>query len=410
MTRVLSELLGENVLTFRQGLSRLESASGHASTDIRLTAEVERATRLKLRELGLDPKDTTGTELYAALQQRVRSDDERLEASLRTRFGEADAMHINISKVLSELPVAKSCFALKIPVGKQLLKKLPPKQTMKALGYRSFDSMVRREQLLAIEAAAWVLESASWHKAMIDSYRKLDGSDFEIRPVALVAPNTKHWQDVATQIIAQKKHAVIGLKEFGAVVLLPFPAEKPPAATFATLLMALHEINEVRSSGTFLKLYQVRPDFGTVVQGVVADEPALKADLFDGPLPWQIVQRYYARFADRFREDLFEPHIQKEDLTWHSVEKALSYIEPSLEFWHHTSMLGLIDGRQPVSLNVIDAALNFCNQLPYEQRIVHYFRRSLWSELVIRYLKHENLEETVLHSLESQLVDEPQVL
>lgn len=410
MTRVLSELLGENVLTFRQGLSRLESASGHASTDIRLTAEVERATRLKLRELGLDPKDTTGTELYAALQQRVRSDDERLEASLRTRFGEADAMHINISKVLSELPVAKSCFALKIPVGKQLLKKLPPKQTMKALGYRSFDSMVRREQLLAIEAAAWVLESASWHKAMIDSYRKLDGSDFEIRPVALVAPNTKHWQDVATQIIAQKKHTVIGLKEFGAVVLLPFPAEKPPAATFATLLMALHEINEVRSSGTFLKLYQVRPDFGTVVQGVVADEPALKADLFDGPLPWQIVQRYYARFADRFREDLFEPHIQKEDLTWHSVEKALSYIEPSLEFWHHTSMLGLIDWRQPVSLNVIDAALNFCNQLPYEQRIVHYFRRSLWSELVIRYLKHENLEETVLHSLESQLVDEPQVL
>jgi hypothetical protein len=122
------------------------------------------------------------------------------------------------------------------------------------------------------------------------------------------------------------------------------------------------------------------------------------------------VQRYYARFTDRFRAELFEPHIQKDDLTWHSVEKALSYIEPSLSFWHHTTSLGILHNHAPISFNVADTVLNFCNNIPYERRIVRYFRHNLWHELVMRYLKHENVEQMVLGGLESQLVEEPALL
>lgn len=403
MTRVLSELLGAREPAFRQGLLRLESASGHTSADIRLSAEVERATRLKLRELGLDPHDTTGEELYAALQQRVKSDDQRLMQQLVQKYGQAEAAHINIGKALNDIPIYKSCFALKTAVGRKLLTKLPPKQTMKALGYRSFDSMLRREQLLTVFAAAWLLESASWRKTMVDAYKKLSAADFEIRPLVVLTPHSKHWQSLADVIVTQKKHNVVGLREFGAVVILPFPDAVPPAATMMALLMALHDMNEVRACSTFLKLCQVRPDFGQFVQTVVSGEPTLPAEVLDGPVQWHVIQRYYARFSDRFREELFEPHIQKEDLTWHSVEKALTYIEPSLAFWHHTSTLGLHADHKPVSLNVIDAALNFCNQLSYKDRIVHYFRRSLWGELIIRYLKHDHVEQAVMSSLESKL-------
>jgi len=408
MTRVLSELLGAREPAFRQNLLRLESASGHTSADIRLSAEVERATRLKLKELGLDPRDTTGEELYAALQARVKADDARLVQRLSEKYGSAASAHINVAKALNDLPVYKSCFALKTAVGRRLLSKLPPKQTMKALKYRSFDSMLRREQLLTVYAAAWLLESASWRKAMVDSYKKLAAADFEIRPFTVMAPHSAHWQALAEVVVAQKKHNVVALKEFGAVVILPFPAAVPPAATFMSLLMALHDMNEVRAGSTFLKLCQVRPDFGSFVQTVVSSEPTLPAHVLDGPVQWHIIQRYYARFSDRFREELFEPHVQKEDLTWHSVEKALTYIVPELDFWHHTSTLGLHASQQrPVSMNVIDAALNFCNQLPYKDRIVHYFRRSLWGELIIRYLKHESVEQAVVSSLESRLVEAP---
>ena len=407
MTRVLSELLGATEPMFHRDVSRLEAVSGHTSTDIRLTAEIERATKSKLRELGLDPKDTTGVELYQALQQRVQADDARLLSTIEQKYDATSPKHVNISKVLSDLPISRSCFALKTAVGKRILVKMPPKQAMKALGYRSFDSMTRREPLFTIFAAAWLVESASWRKALVDSYKKLSAADFEIRQIAVVAPDSSHWRTLAERVVTEKKHTVVGLKEFGAVVILPFPKAVPPAMTMTTLLIALHEINEVRSGSTFLKLCQVRPDFGRFVQAVVADEPALGAELLGGPVPWHIIQRYYSRFGDRFREEVFEPHVQREDLTWHSVERALSYIDPSLAFWHHTSTLGVIDNHRPVSMNIIDAALNFCNQLPYHNRIARYFQNSLWSELIIRYLKHDNVEQTVLDGIESKLVDEP---
>lgn len=407
MTRVLSELLGASEPSFHHGLQRLEAVSGHTSADIRLSAEVERATQLKLRELGLDPHDTTGEELYSALQAKIRDDDVSLAKQLTDKYGTADAVHINVGKALNDLPVYKSCFALKTAVGRKLLAKLPPKQTMKALGYRSFESMLRREHLLNVFAGAWLLESASWRKMMADNYKKLAASDFEIRPFVALTPHSNHWQALAETVVTQKKHNVVALKEFGAVVILPFPAKVPPAATMSALLMALHDMNEVRAGSTFLKLCQVRPDFGNYVQTVVAGEPTLRANVMEGQVEWNVIQRYYARFGDRFREDIFEPHIQKEDLSWHSVEKALAHIAPALSFWHHTSTLGLHTGQKPVSMNVIDAALNFCNELPYKNRIVHYFRRSLWGELVIRYLKHENVEQAVVSSLESKLNPEP---
>lgn len=408
MTRVLSELFGaREPLAFQRGLARLEAASGHGSTDIRLTTEVERATKLKLRELGLDPHDTTGEELYAALMQRVKLDDERLSATLRQKYGSGDTIASYVGKALTDLPIPKSCFALKTATGKRLLKKLPPKHTMKALGYRSYDSMIRREPLLPVFACAWLVESATWRRQMIDAYRKLHAADFEMRQLAVIAPVSRHGQVLAETVVGHKRHNVIGLKEFGAVVVLPFPASQPPAATFTTLLVALHELNEVRASSTYLKLCQVRPDFGACVQTAIADEPMLSSGLLDGAVPWQVIQRYYARFSDRFRPDLFEPHIQKEDLSWHSIEKALSFIDPTLSFWHHTGSLALSADHEPVSLNVVDAALNYCNQLPYAGRIVHYFRHSLWHELMIRYLKHDAIEQTVVSSLESSLVPEP---
>ena len=410
MTRVLSELLGAQEPLFHQGLSRLEAASGHANTDIRLSTEIERGTKQKLRELGLDPSDTTGPELYAALQQRVKADDERLQAVLCRKYGQDAGSHEYVARLLSELPLPKSCFALKQTVGRRLLQKQQPKQTMKVLGYRSFDSMMRREQLINVFAAAWIIESASWRKTMLDAYKKLSATDFELRRITILAPASKRWQNLAEVIIVRKKHNVVGLREFGAVVLLPLPASRPPAATLTALLLALHELNEVRAGSTFLKLCQVRPRFGACVQTVVADEPMLEANLLDGPVPWQVIQRYYGRFADRFRAEVFEPHIQQEDLAWHSIEKVLSYIEPSFSFWHHTANLGVTDNHQPVSLNIIDACLSFCNQLPYEHRIVQYLRHSLWHELIIRYLKHENVEQMVLGSLESQLVTEPELL
>lgn len=408
MTRVLSELLGAKEPMFQRGVAKLESASGHNSTDIRLSTEINRGVQRKLQQLGLDSKDTTGEELYHALAERLKADDERLLKALREKFGDEKSGTITqVASALRQVPVPRSVYALKATVAKRVLKKVQPKHVMKQLGYRSFDSMLKHEQPATLLAVAWTIETAVWHKQMLEQYKKLKSNDFEIRTMAILCPDTKRWENLATELVHEKRHTVLPVKELGTVVLLPLPAQQPPAATTVTLLLALHAMNDVRAASTFLKLCQVKPDFGRIVAELVADEPTLDANILDRPVPWQIIQRYYARFNDRFREEIFMPHVQPEDLAWHSIERILTYIEPTMEFWHHTANLSLLHDHQPVSMNIIDVALNYCNELPYQRRIVRYFQHSLWHELLIRYLKHSNVEQSVLSGLNAELVDEP---
>lgn len=412
MTRVLSELLGVNRTEFSQGLARLERASGGGSADIRLTSEIKRATLYKLRQLGLDAHDTSGPELYRALEERLKADDQRLIELLRQKHGSANPLDdvSVVAKELASLPLNKTCFALKSSVAKGLLKRSLPKQAMKALGYRSFDSMLKHEELAAVYAACFICESATWQKQLVDKYKKLSASDFEIRPMTVEHPESPKWRNLAQSHVAKRRHNILSFRELGAIVLLPMPDERPPAAATTCLLLTLHAMNEIKAASTYLKLCQVKPDFGRQIQTVVASEPLLETELFGRPVPWQIIQRYYARFTDKFRAELFEPHIQADDLSWHSIEKVLSYIDPRLEFWLQTNHLSLLHERQPVSFNIIDVALNYCNKVDYHNRLTHYFKHSLWHELIIRYLKHDNVEQLVLGGLEKDLVDTPELM
>ena len=386
----------------------MERASGHESTDIRLSSDIHQAGKRKLRELGLDAHDTTARELYAALSTRLVADEKRLFEKLRAKHNNASDVE-SIIKELAAVPIPKSCFVLKSAIAKKLLKRQPPKRAMKALGYRSVDSMLKHETVAHLYAACQLTESASWHKQLVDHYKSLKAGDFEVRDMRVTTPSSQRWQALAATAVAAKKHNVLSFKELGEVVILPLPDNKPAAASLTSLLLALHDMNNIRAASTYLKLCQVKPGFGETVQSVVRDEPMLTSNIFTTPISWHIIQRYYGRFADRFRAEIFEPHIQAEDLTWHSIEKVLSYIDPSFDFWRNTTHLGLLHDHQPVSFNIIDAAINCCNQLPFEQRIMQYYRQSLWHELVIRYLKHDNVEESIVSGLQSDLVLETEM-
>ena len=406
MSRMLSELLGAPEPMFHQNLHRLEQASGLPSNDIRLSSEMMRGVQSKLRELGLDPHDTTGPELFAALESRLQADDERLVHALKALSKQSDIIE-SVAHALRTVPLSRSCFALKAVVAKKLLKKIPPKKTMKQLGYRSLESMLKHEPVPLLYSAAWLTESVSWRRSLIDLYKSLQATDFEVRDIAILSPSSARWQKLAAIVVAEKRHNVISFKELGAIVLLPFSTEIPRAAATTTLLIALYAWNDIRTTSTFLKLCQVKPEFGKIVQSVALNEPQLSAEMFDRPVPWQIIQRYYARFKTAFRSEIFEPHILAEDLNWHSIEKVLGHIEPSLEFWRGTTHLSLLHDHQPVSFNILDVCLTYCNHLPFEQRVVQYFRSSLWNELLLRYLKPEKVEETVTSQLQSELATEP---
>jgi len=407
MSRLLSELLQAPEPFFRTALRDLETHHGQPNHDIRLSTELLQQTQAKIRELGLDPRDTTPEELYHVLQTRLQHDDAKLVRHLRVRaatFVSAEGdVAAGMLHLLQSLPESRRVFALKGSTLRALLKKQPPTKTIKRLGYRSLASFLKHETPVSMLAAAWLVESAQWQKRFQEQYKRLRPSDFENRDLTIVAADFKSWKGLADAAVAERKHTILSFKELGALVLLPLPDHAPQGSVTASLVLALQELNELQAAGTFLKLSQVRGDFGTIVQHVAADEPQLSTSILNQPLSWSLIQRFYNRLSQEVRETVFEPHIELEDMAWRPIEATLAKLQPSLAFWQGSSHLGVMHGQRPVSFNLADAALNFCNQLPFEQRLTHYFQRSLWHELLLRYLQHEQVEQSVAAQLQPAL-------
>lgn len=409
MTRFLSKALQAPEPYFRHGLMKLEADNGHPNTDIRFSTEVMHESRAKVQALGLNPSTASAQDIYEALQRRIAEDDIQLYKSLRTRA----ATHISAEgdlvsgmiHALQELPDSKRCYALKSSVLKSLIRKQPPKKAMKQLGYRSLASFLKHETAASILAAAWLSEGGKWQAKFQEQYKKLKASDFESRDITFLQANTSKWQQLAANSVAEKHHNILSFKELGALVFLPLNQFSPIGSTTASLSIALHELNEIRSFSTYLKLCQVRADFGEISYSLVKDESTSGSELFEST-PWKAIHKYFAGQDDTAGEQVFEPHLQMEDLAWHPIENTLSAIEPRFEFWKGSGHLGILHEDKPVSFNVLDAALNHCNLMSFESRISKYFSQSLWEELAQIYTHRGSAEKSVIRHLQPEYAAE----
>lgn len=69
----LARLIGINHPLFSYNIDQLERATGGAGVDVKLAADILEKAHLAMRNLGLDPKDTTVDELYNTLRQQANS-------------------------------------------------------------------------------------------------------------------------------------------------------------------------------------------------------------------------------------------------------------------------------------------------------------------------------------------------
>src|ERR1700741_593270 len=247
MTKVLSELLAAEEPLFGMAIKQLEQASGDTSVDVRLTAEIIGKVHMKMRALGLDPRDTTGRELYRALFNLVQQHDRFLAQRIGIEDPEDVAKLLpRIKETVEALDVPKKAWLLKHSVAKRLLKATPPKKVMKQLGYRSIDSMIKREPVGEIFCAIRFLETQQWQDKFIASYKLLKPTDFETRNIEVILLDPKKWSTPANTFVNTKRHNITHMKEIGVVLILPLPVERMPGMTITTLPLVLHYIQEIR--------------------------------------------------------------------------------------------------------------------------------------------------------------------
>lgn len=402
MTRVLSELLGAEQPGFGMTIRQLEDATGKPSTDIRLTSEISQRAQQKLRTLHLDPHDTTGKELYQALLGRFHNDEKLARDTLGiSSEAEPTEVHNAAIKFVQSHIGKRSVFAIKNSVAKKLLKKVPPKKAMKQLGYRSLDSMLKHESIPHLYVAAYLYETLSWRKKFLEQYNTLQPRDFELRTVDISVPQSKRWDLVARSVAAQQ-YPISVFKELGAVVVSAH--HNRTVSILADILLVSNALNDIQSATSFLKLQQMKPEFGNFVRTIAENEPVTRAKLMNRIVPWRVVHQYYARFSSAYNPLIFEPHIQPEDLRWLHPESLLEKIHPAFNFWYDTRYTAFAQQVDKVSFNILDVARDAIANLPFAERSSQALKLSLWQELMIRYLDQSNVEQAIAGDLATEPV------
>jgi hypothetical protein len=400
MSRLLSELLEAEEPLFGMAIKQLEQASGHTSVDVRLTAEIVGKVHMKTRALGLDPRDTTGKELYHALLNLIKKHD----AFLAERIGGQDpddvqTMLWRVKEVVEALDVPKTAWVLKHSVAKRLIKAMPPKNVMKQLGYRSIDSMIKREPVSELFGAMRFIESEDWQHKFVSKYVTLKPSDFETRQIEIVHVTPEKWNGSAAKFVQSKRHNITHLKELGVILMLPMPLQRMPGITITSLSLLLHYINEIRLYSSFFKSQQVSAHFSKILVDTLTSDPGKHAAVAGQHIHWRVIHRHFGT-SKRGHPELFEPHVEPEDLLWRRTEETLYRLEPALHFWYDMEYVAVeFDGR-PVSFNLMDLAVSYVNNLPYGQHSVRHMQDSLWNEIYLRYVGEEAIENQVLRQLD----------
>lgn len=405
MSRVLSELLAAEEPMFKMAIKQLEHASGNTSVDVRLTAEIVGKVHMKTRALGLDPNDTTGAELYNALLNLARKHDE----FLATRIGSDDSGDVKvllprIKETVEAMNVPKKAWLLKHSVAKRLLIATPPRNVMKQLGYRSLESMIKREPVGEIFGAMRFIETNEWLDKFVSKYAKLKPADFEMRNIEIIHFDPEKWGSSAVEFVHDKKHNIAHLKEVGVIMMLPMPAKNMPGITLTVLPLLLHYINEIRLYSSFFKSQQVGASFGEVLVETLVHDPGKHVSIGGHHVHWRVIHQHFGKNRGKHPE-VFEPHIEPEDLVWKKAEEALYKLEPALHFWFDTDFVGVMFEDQTVSFNLMDLAVSYVNKLPYGNHSVKHMRDSLWNEVYLRYIGEEAIENQIIKQLHNKVAE-----
>ena len=405
MSRVLSELLNQEEPLFSLALKQLEQSSGNMSVDVRLTAEIVGKVHVKIRSLGLDPADTTGDELYAALIGLMAKHDKFLANRIGCSDPEdVDVVLSRVKQTVQALDVPKSAWVLKHTVAKRLLKSLPPTHLMNHLNYRSIDSMLKRESIAELFAGVHLLESQAYMTKLIQSYKSLKPTDFETQPIEIVYLDAAKWGKATAPYVQNKHHNILRIQEVGAVIIMPVPIKRSPGITITALSLVLHNINEIRLYSSYFKSQQVRPNFAQTIINTLIDDPGKHAEVGDQHVHWRVIHKHFGS-NDREHPDIFEPHVEPNDLIWLSAEETLYKLEPALHFWYDMDYVGVRFADQLVSFNLMDMAVSFVNNLAYGQHYTQHLQASLWNEIYLRYMGEKTVEKHVLNQLSHGMID-----
>ncbi len=186
--------------------------------------------------------------------------------------------------------------ALKKSVAKDLLRKSPPRKLMKQLGYRSTESMLKRESISKLYILLPNAESERYLNTWWRDISSLKASDFETRPIEITSIKVASSSDEGV-----KSQPLMGVIALSSTV---------PQTTSALglALQILEQANLLKIDSALIKLRQLESNFGKSLVDFLKNGAKEPLKLHHLPLSWKTFFHHFGKNLDDYSE-LFGPHI-----------------------------------------------------------------------------------------------------
>lgn len=370
--------------------------SGGNGHDLRLVSDITLARKRALKSLNLDETDTTSKELFFALRHRAVKTNVELENALDISSTESSTEAISkIIAFIDTLEINRDVWAVKHAVIKQILKKHCPKKTLKLLGLRSIDSVLKRTNANEILALAYQVETVEWKTKLHGYYKKLKPTDFQATTSQVFVVN-----ELRTERLQKggynTSHIVVPNHETGTIMIVP-PAQRFKLDTLALTLALLQTLYELRVYSAYFRLISVKDNFGTRLHKAL--HGGLNGKIQETEIGWKVLQRHFSHTPATFKT-IEQPHLQHEDVLLVTPLNALVDTIPQMKFWDEYSYVYMADNQHPVSLHLLDVVTNASNELSYENSVHMHLSQQLWEELGLRYLQHEVIQRDTIKRFE----------
>ena len=396
MKNFYASALTKNSSEFLSELQQLEKMTNHPSHDIRLYSKINSLLPQKLRSLGLDPVDTSNHELYECLKLNLSSLDQQLTRELRTlaalKVSAESSLNDGIKAFLTQNVQNFKIYALKSSYLKNLLRIHKPRETMRKLGYKSLDSMLKRENLAIIMVLLNYFEKESYLNNFYKEYHRAQPSNFEIRDFKIVHLQSDK-QALIKEIIVKSSNLSLACYELGAIILLPIANVNKSGMTTYYLASVIDKINNLFRVSAYLKFNQVNPKLGSKLYAITEQDPSLEYMLLNQRVSWGLIYDGILQFQTKIE---FE-HFNSSDFKQLDVVKLLSMLVPEFSFYQDSAYLAKTERQSHVSLNLLDVAINCITNNELTSSIDHFFKQSLHRTYYGAYLNTLGFE-TILNN------------
>lgn len=404
MSEYLANLLSKEKLEFKKLINDIEHASGHLGHDLKLASEIKIATNYKLKALGLNPDDTTAEELYHSLNNLFSKHDQFLVNKLGITIDSPVSLALQkIADNFNKSDNLVKSFSIKASILRKILAKNKPLVTIKLLGYRSFDSLLKSEDPKTVISLACYLESESWTKQYLNLLKSLTSNDFEYKTVKTLVLSDKKFQKISKEIIAISGYNVVAIENIGQILIVPFEAKLKPGFCLLSFAYISYRLTALLRFSKFIENNRFNSSFGVNIARYPNSTEKISFSISKHSFSWDRFSALYSNLQEQDVDRIIDFETDSTSGNEMLLKDIMISLEPALGFWTDCEYLGFINNQKIVSLNLLDVCYNFYNNLDYTLGISTFMETSLETELVKRYLS----SRIVTNHVNQQIIDDP---